>query len=129
MNWKADKTGHAGRGGFSLVEVMVALVVFSVAVMALLSASGESARTLTALGENTLANVVAENRLVEAMAMKPAPPVGITSGDDRMGGQAWMWRRTVAETEMREFRRIEITVRGAGGDQVLAARTGFRGEQ
>lgn len=117
------------RAGFTLVEVMVALVVFSVAVLALLSASGENARALTALGETTLANVVAENRMVEAMVMMPAPPVGIASGEDQAGDRSWTWRRTIADTDVPGFRRLEIAVQAAGEDRVLAVRTAFRGEQ
>lgn len=127
MTSKADITDRQGEAGFSLVEVIVALAVFSVAVIALLAASGENARALTAVTERTLADMVAENRLVEAMVGEPVPPVGITGGEDRMGGEVWVWRQSVAETGNSGLRRIEITVRSADGEQAISTRTAFRG--
>jgi len=48
--------------GFSLIELLVALAVFALAVLALLNLAGESTRTAVLLEERVLAGVVAENR-------------------------------------------------------------------
>ena len=54
------------RQGFSLVELLVALAVFSLAAMALLNLSGENTRSAARVEDRTLGGVVAENLAVEA---------------------------------------------------------------
>ena len=50
------------QAGFSLLELLVALAIFGMAVVGLLNLSGESTRTAVILEERALAAVVAENQ-------------------------------------------------------------------
>ena len=113
---------HATRG-FSLVELLVALAVFALVVVALLNLSGGSTRTALQIETRALAGIVAENLAVEAMTA-PSLPVGETSGQVDLAGQAWRWRRIVTGTEVPGMGRIDIAVYS---DEGLAAdRTLFR---
>ena len=67
------------REGFTLLETLVAMAIFSLAVMALLNLAGENTRTAAIVEERTLAGVVAENHmrptvdvLLEKMAARKA---------------------------------------------------------
>lgn len=115
-----------GRAGFTLTEVLVALVVFSIGAVALLNVHGENIRAADHVEARLLAGIVAENVLVETMTGPPVG-VGVLGGTEDLGGRPWDWTRTVAVTANPEMVRIDVSVRATGEAQVLAALTGFRG--
>ncbi len=80
------------RQGFTLIEVLIALAVVAIALLALLGVASESVRVAGELRTRTLADWVAWNRIEEAR-FSPRPPVlGWTSGTTTMGPQRWRWR-------------------------------------
>ncbi|MEL7028453.1 MAG: type II secretion system minor pseudopilin GspI [Pseudomonadota bacterium] len=115
------------QAGLTLIEVLVALMVFSVAVLAIFRAGGENARAHLAMEERTLAGVVAENRMVEAVLTQPAPDLGVSRGETELAGRRWEWTQTIARTADEGVRRIDISVSAEDGEQALATLTGFRG--
>ena len=111
----------AERRGFTLIEMLVALAVFSLAALALLNLSGESTRSAARVQARTLAGIVAENIAVEAM-VAPSLPVGETSGETTLAGQAWRWRRVVSGTDAPGMGRIDVRVfddEGQAAERVL----------
>ncbi len=113
--------------GFTLVEVLVALTVLSIAVVALVKVQGESAAAASGARARLYAQIVAENRLVETVTTPDTLIAGTTTGDVRLAGQTWTWTQAIAETGDREITRIDVAVRGAGEDTMLASLSGFRG--
>jgi len=113
----------AERRGFTLIEMLVALAVFSLAAMALLNLSGESTRSAARAQARTLAGVVAENVAAEAM-IAPNLAVGETSGEARLAGQTWRWRRVVEGTDVPGVGRIVVQV--ADDEGLAAERVLFR---
>lgn len=101
---------RAPANGFSLLEVVVALAVFSLGAVALLNVLGESGRAYTAHQDRFIALIVAENRLVEAMALSRPPPPGETSGVEQMLGREWSWRLTTAPTADPRILRLDASV-------------------
>ena len=115
--------------GFSLIEMLVALAVFGLAVLGLLNMAGESTRTAGIVRERILANVVADNRAVEAMVATRSEfsaILAMPSGTAQTGDLAWEWTRTVATTEAPGILRIDITVVAAGSDRTAAELSLFR---
>lgn len=110
------------RQGFSLVELLVALAVFSLAAMALLNLSGENTRSAARVEDRTLGGVVAENLAVEA-AIASRLEAGESSGEATLAGRPWRWTRTVAPTEHPGLLRVDIRVSTAEG--LAADRTLF----
>ena len=113
--------------GFTLTEVLVALSVFAMAAMALLHAQGENLRTSQALTERSFALMVAENRLVEVMAVRGQIPNGQTTGIEIMANRSWAWERQIGPTQNPNVIRIDVTVFAEGEDGLLAQLSGFRG--
>jgi general secretion pathway protein I len=113
-------------GGFTVLEMLVALAIFSMAVLALVNLTGENARTSGALEERFFASVIAENRAVEVLTAAQSPPLGESNGSEEAGSRLWHWTETVTETAEPGMLRIDIAVRGPGTDQVLSEISLFR---
>lgn len=112
--------------GFSLIEMLVALAVFSLVVLGLLNLAGENTRTAVVIEERVLAGVVAENRAVEAMTSEPAALLAQASGTEVAGDRTWRWKRQTSRTDNAAIARIEITVMPETGDRIAAEASLFR---
>ena len=132
-DWPSNAARPPQRGsrarGFTLAETLVALTVFSLAVLAALKLTTDNARIAGALEEKTLAAIVAENRLIEFLEIETDFDRGVRSGETSLGGLEWTWSQNVTTTTVPGMWRIDVTVRREGGSQVLTSLTGFRGER
>jgi general secretion pathway protein I len=113
------------REGFSLVEVLVALVVVALALLALARTATVQVRTFDALRERTLAGWVAANVLAEARLAAALPPTGRSDGQLDLGGRRWRWQREVQATADAQIRRVDIRVFVAEAREPSASLTGF----
>jgi general secretion pathway protein I len=112
--------------GFTLVEVLVALAIISIALLAALRVAGGGTNSVGELRARLLAGWVAENILAEQRARGDWPPAGILTGTQHQGGTEFSWREEVIATPNPAFRRVDIHVFPAPGDaHVLAHLTGF----
>lgn len=112
--------------GFSLVELLVALAVFGLAVLGLLHMAAEGTRATVLVEERTLAGVVADNQAVEAVLAPVATLSAPMAGEVELGGRTWGWQRTTQPTEEARILRVDITVTLAGDGQVVAERSVLR---
>lgn len=104
----------SSQGGFTLLEIMVALAIFSLAALAMVRLQGYSVRSTANLRDSGMAWQVARNVAVEILS-NPAPPtLGETNGEDINGGQKWRWTATTAKTDDARLVRIDIAVVGTG---------------
>jgi len=101
--------------GFTLLETVVALAVFSLAALALIDLQSEELRTAHGLTERTIAQIIAENRLVMRMAAVDAPEPGLRRGETGMAERS------------SDLLRIDVDVRREAEGEILARMTGFRG--
>lgn len=97
--------------GMTLLEVMVALAIFAVAGIAVMSSVSQQLVGLTALEEKTIATWVADNRQVEVKLRKNWPGLSWTNGKEEMAGQTWYWRWRGVETQDSNFRALDVEVR------------------
>lgn len=117
------------RRGFTLLEVLVAVLLLSLALVALVRLAGLDARASAQLRDGTLAQWVAANVLAETRLRASMPAVGRSNGEVKMGGQRWRWVLEVNDTEEPGIRRLDVEVvpvnalRDDGG--VAARLTGF----
>ena len=112
---------QADRRGFTLVEVMVALMVIAIALPALLKALYSQVDGTAYLRDKSVAQWVAGNKLVETriqLARNGTVFRGERTGTTTMAGQEWFWLMTSQETEVENFFRLEIEVgRDETGEQ------------
>lgn len=119
--WRGGK-----RVGFTLIEVLVALAIISIALLAALRAAGQGTNNLGELRSRMLAGWVAENLLAEQRARGAWLPLGIQRGTVHQGGIEFAWREEVIATPNTAFRRIDVFVFAAPEEpRSLARLTGF----
>lgn len=101
--------------GFTLLEMIVALAVFSLAALALVRLQGVTLRTAADLDSKALGQIVARNLMVDTQT-DPAPPsLGETRGEIDNGGRHWRWTRTVKPTDDRRLLQVDLTIDGQSG--------------
>lgn len=113
-----------------MLEVLIALLVLSLALVALVRLAGLDARASAQLQESTLAQWVAANVLAETRLRSDFPSVGRSNGEATLGGRRWRWVLDVEATEEPAIRRLEVQVVTASAQQhadegVAARLTGF----
>ena len=113
-------------GGFTLVEVLVALAIVSIALIAALRATGQATTAVSELRLRLFAGWIAENRLAEHRARGDWLALGVGRGTQSQGGVEFAWREEVIATPNSAFRRFEVLVSvPADESRSLARLTGF----
>ena len=128
--------------GFTLVEVLVALVIVALGMGAALKALTSAADSTARLREKTFAEWVGFNQLSTERLKAGLPATGTKDGEVDFAGQRWHWEQTVADMDVPGLRRITILIRHADDTRAprsaapatataanwLATVVGFRGD-
>ncbi len=114
-------------GGFTLLEVLVALAVLALALAAAVSAAAAYVGNQAYLQERTLAHWVARNALTELQLEMPWPGTGKRTDKARLAELDWKWQATIEASPERDMRRVEVRVWLGDDDErePLATLAGF----
>lgn len=96
--------------GFTLLEVLVALVIVGTALGASLRAVGSLTSNSNDLRASMMATWSAENRLTEIRLSKGYPPIGKTAFECPQAEMRLVCEQEVIATPNINFRRIEVSV-------------------
>ena len=96
--------------GFTLIEVLVALGIVAVALLAGLRATGTLSRNAERQTLSLLGQVCAENELVRLRLLRQLPDVGNFQSECVQAGQALQVRLQVQPTPNPNFRRVDARV-------------------
>jgi len=115
--------------GFTLIEVLAALVIVALGMLGVIQAVTQTARNGSYLREKTLAHWIAMNVITERRLLPVPPEVAETSDDVEFAGQRWRWTMNVTQTEVESLRRMDVAVRYADRPEgeALITVTGFYG--
>lgn len=108
--------------GFTLLEVLIAMVVLATALGAAITATSRYASNTAYLRDRSFAHWVAMNRITETYLEQDWPDTGTTRGDEQMAGHEWPWLRRVLTTADDDVRRVEVEVRVTADDERPVAR-------
>lgn len=96
--------------GFTLVEVLVALGIVAIALVAGMQATAALTNNAQRQSDVLLAHICAENELTRVRLSRQMPSVGDTGQPCEQAGRAFQVRVTVAPTPNPSFRRVDAQV-------------------
>jgi general secretion pathway protein I len=99
--------------GFTLIEVLVALVIVAIGMAAVLESVGSSADSVVYLRDKTLAEWIALNQLAQTRLNAQPPALGSTDGELDYAGRHWRWRQEVSDGGFPGILRIDVSVQQA----------------
>lgn len=112
--------------GFTLLEVMVALAIVSIGLIAVFNGIIQMAHSTAVLRERALADWIAMNQISEIRISGDFPAVGRSNGSTEFANRNWRWEATISETGVADLRRIDLAVAyEAAPDDVVTLMTGF----
>ncbi|MBU0808378.1 type II secretion system minor pseudopilin GspI [Pseudomonas sp. GWSMS-1] len=122
-------------GGFTLLEVLVALAIFALVAASVLTATARSLQIAARLEDKTLAMWIADNRLSEMQLAREPVADGREQGEVAFAGRRWQWQSEVEATSEADMRRVTLWVapmaqdRSAGGvrERAVVSLNGFIG--
>jgi general secretion pathway protein I len=115
--------------GFTLLEVLVALLVLALALLALSRTAANQVDTFGKLRERTVAGWLAADVLAQTQLANAFPATGKSDGQRRFGGRDWRYDVIVQGTPVASIRRIDVHVFAPeDAKSPMASLTGFAGE-
>ena len=108
--------------GFTLLEVMVALMIFATAAVALTQSLTQSASSTSALEERQFADLLANNLMVDIQRDGLG---NSNAGRESLAGYEFRWQREVSDTPHPDMRRVDLTITLLGSEDVLTNRSAF----
>jgi general secretion pathway protein I len=114
--------------GFTLIEVMVALAIIGLSLLAVGGKMGQMVDTANVMRERTYASWIAQNKIAEMRLANVIPTVSATSGEVDYAGTEWAWRAVVSETGIENLFRVDVSVSYPGSADIIRTVTGFIGE-
>lgn len=115
--------------GFTLVEVVVALAIVAIGMLAVFKTIGDTTHNVSNLRDRSFATWIADNRITEIRVSGEMPSVEETAGEVEFAGRSWHWVTKVSQTQVKGLRRIDVSVRRDEDPEnaSLVSLTGFVG--
>lgn len=115
--------------GFTLLEVLIALAVLAIGMLAVIGTAGTSTRLAAELKDETFAHWVAMNELTQLRLAPVWPDTGTLKGETGMAGRQWHWQAVISKTSDPDLLRADIDVSAASAPaSVVSSLTGFIGK-
>jgi general secretion pathway protein I len=114
--------------GFTLLEVMVALVIISLALAGVAGSMGQMIDTANTMRDRTYASWIAQNKITELRLGGTLPEVGESSGEEDYANTTWAWSARISETGVENLMKVDVAVSYPGAEVPVRIVTGFIGE-
>ncbi len=108
--------------GLSLIEVLVALLLLALALLAALQTAGHWTQQTQRTQLHWLARLCAANELAAMQLLPGGPPLGVDRQPCEQAGQRFEMQREVLRTPNPLFRRVDVQV-GQDGQSLVRLRT------
>jgi general secretion pathway protein I len=108
------------RRGFTLIEVLVALLIVALGMGAAFKALSSAAENAIQMRERTFAAWVGFNQLATTRLKPGIPVTGTQEQDVEFAGARWHWLQTIDDMQLAGVKRITIQIRRADDDKAPA---------
>ncbi|MEC7815863.1 general secretion pathway protein I [Marinobacter gudaonensis] len=98
------------QAGFTLIEVLVALLVFGLIATAAAQVGSQYIASYERVRDKTLAGWLADNRINELRLQETLPGISENSRDTEFGPYRWQVTTAILATADAKMRRIEVSV-------------------
>ncbi|KAG1707518.1 Type II secretion system protein I [Nymphon striatum] len=98
------------QSGFTLLEIMIALLIVAVAMGGAIKSMGNSAKNSISLSDKTFAQWVGMNQFTKLRLSGQWPKPGETKGDEEMAHRKWSWVQKISKTPEKKVNRVEISI-------------------
>jgi general secretion pathway protein I len=113
---------------FTLIEVLVAMAILSLAMISVFSGMSQSLSVTTRLRDKTLASWIATDQITKLQITGEYPDAGNRRDQVEMAHMDWVYELKIAKIPQLDMRRIDVTVSFADSpDDILATVIGFIG--
>lgn len=111
--------------GFSLIEIVVALVILSTSILVLYNLILSTSFSIYSLDDHYHSKEIANNRIALLHTIEK-PLIGNTrSGYMKMGGKEWQWQETFEVGNSKELIKYEILIKEKDTNKYLYKSEGF----
>jgi general secretion pathway protein I len=121
------KQGRFDEAGFTLLEMLVAMAVLSIAALALVRLDAYAVRAAGDIGATGMAQIVASNEAIAALTDPTPPTIGAARQNVANAGNQWQVERRVQALPGGTAMRIDITASGNGGRATVTVVRGAGG--
>ena len=122
MNAVPRQIAARGNSGFTLIEVLVALVIVSLGMMAVQTQLNRYALTAGYMENKTLASWIGTNKVVELSTGQFWPEIGTSDEEIEFAGRLWLLDIEISETQVENLRRIDVDVADAQSPETVVQR-------
>ena len=96
--------------GFTLIEVLIAMLVVALGIGALLTTLSASADTVGRLRDKSFAQWIALNQISSLHLSGSRPAIGVTYGTVDFAGGSWRWQQEITDPGVAGIVRVEVRV-------------------
>ncbi len=96
--------------GFTLLEILAALVIAAVGIAAMSKVVGSAASVLQVSEQRLVGNWLASNRIAELRLSRGWPAAAETSREAQLGGRTWHYQEKIVTTADPDVLRVDIEV-------------------
>ncbi len=107
--WKGLKGKMKSSSGFTLLEVMLAMAILAIALVAVFQSQSQSISMVGQARFATTASLLAQSKMAEVETMDPGE-INADSGDFGDDFPDYSWKIDVTETQVENVKKIEVTV-------------------
>lgn len=111
--------------GFTLIEVLIALAILSIALTAVIKSTAQSIKNTLYLQNKSIAIWLAEDILNQVQLGLIKPTSEKSTGQSNALSQKWRWNVELSATENNHIKKIRVTVRELASSQNLAELIGY----
>lgn len=103
----------AGQAGFTLLEVLVALAILAIVMIALVRVGGESAQLIDRIEGDYYADIIAQDLINRVALEAPIRETGQRTQTQRIANTDWQITRTVSRHEQGQLLLVRFRVQAA----------------